>query len=85
MRAAGWPDAVVPVAVVTTGHARQAWQRGLPRPMAPRATVRELMCVLGDPKFELSAGEQGELLADYLPSAEVATIPGPPSAANSQS
>ena len=61
-----------------TALVRQAWQAGLLRPMTSTATVQELMRVLAYPKFKLSADEQRELLADYLPFAEVVMIPEPP-------
>lgn len=61
-----------------TGFVRQAWQDGSLHPMVSTATVQELMRVLAYPKFKLSANEQRELLADYLPFAEVVTIPEPP-------
>ena len=60
------------------GQVRQAWQRGLVLPLASTATVQELVRVLAYPKFRLSPAEQDELLADYLPYAEVVRIPHPP-------
>jgi uncharacterized protein len=61
-----------------TARVRQAWQAGRLRPLASTATAQELMRVLAYPKFKLSADEQRELLADYLPCCEVVTIPEPP-------
>lgn len=61
-----------------TARIRQAWQAGLLLPLASTATVQELMRVLAYPKFRLSADDQRELLADYLPFAEVVTVPEPP-------
>jgi putative PIN family toxin of toxin-antitoxin system len=61
-----------------TGLVRQAWQAGRLRPLVSTATVQELMRVLAYPKFKLSADDQRELLADYLPFAEVVTVPEPP-------
>lgn len=61
-----------------TGRVRQAWQTGLLLPLASTATVQELMRVLAYPKFKLSADDQRELLADYLPFAEVVAVPVPP-------
>ena len=46
---------------------RLAWQGGLFKPLASKATASELMRVLTYPKFKLSAQSQEELLADYLP------------------
>lgn len=61
-----------------TARVRRAWQAGLLLPLASTATVQELMRVLAYPKFKLSANDQRELLADYLPFAEVVTVPEPP-------
>jgi putative PIN family toxin of toxin-antitoxin system len=60
------------------GFVRQAWQRGLLLPLASTATVQELVRVLAYSKFGLSQPEQDELLADYLPYAEIVRIPQPP-------
>ena len=60
------------------GLVRQAWQRGLVLPLASTATVQELVRVLAYPKFRLSKAEQDELLADYLPYAEIVRVPQPP-------
>jgi len=60
------------------GQVRQAWQRGLLLPLASTTTVQELVRVLAYPKFRLSPAEQDELLADYLPHAEIVRIPQPP-------
>ena len=57
---------------------RQAWQRGLIVPLACTVTVQELVRVLAYPKFRLSASEQEELLADYLPFVQTVRIPEPP-------
>ena len=46
---------------------RRAWQADACRPLVSTATVQELIRVLAYPKFRLSANEQHELLADYLP------------------
>lgn len=61
-----------------TALVRQAWQAGRLQPLASTATAQELIRVLAYPKFKLTADEQRELLADYLPYAEVVTIPEPP-------
>lgn len=47
-------------------------------PLVSTETARELMRVLAYPKFELDARQQQELLADYLPWAEVVNVPEPP-------
>lgn len=62
------------------GTVRAAWQRGALRPLASAATVQELVRVLAYPKFRLSAAEQEELLADYLPYVQTVRIPNPPPA-----
>lgn len=61
-----------------TARLRQAWQAGRLLPLVSTATAQELMRVLAYPKFKLTADEQRELLADYLPWAEVVTVPEPP-------
>jgi len=61
-----------------TARLRRAWQAGPLQPLVSTATVQELMRVLAYPKFKLSAAEQHELLADYLPFAEVVSVPEPP-------
>ena len=60
------------------GAVRAAWQSGALRPLASAATVQELVRVLAYPKFRLSAAEQEELLADYLPYVQTVRIPNPP-------
>ncbi|HJW51810.1 MAG TPA: putative toxin-antitoxin system toxin component, PIN family [Burkholderiaceae bacterium] len=62
-----------PAARVRTG-----WQAGRFVPLASTATAQELVRVLGSPKFRLSAAEQAELLADFMPWVEVVEIPNPP-------
>ena len=56
---------------------RGAWQSGACRPLISTATAHELIRVLAYPKFRLSADEQEELLADYLPYATGISIPTP--------
>jgi putative PIN family toxin of toxin-antitoxin system len=63
-------NVVLSALVFTHGRAaalREAWQGGRCEPLVSKATVGELIRVLGYPKFKLVAGEQHELLADYLP------------------
>ncbi|THF63394.1 putative toxin-antitoxin system toxin component, PIN family [Pseudothauera rhizosphaerae] len=57
---------------------RRAWQNGRFLPLVSRATTAELMRVLAYPKFRLTADEQRDLLADYLPWCETLRIPEPP-------
>jgi uncharacterized protein len=49
---------------------RAEWQLGVLVPLASKDTTRELLRVLTYPKFKLSAENQQDLLADYLPYAE---------------
>jgi putative PIN family toxin of toxin-antitoxin system len=64
----------------STARLRQAWQQGRCLPLVSTLTAQELMRVLAYPKFGLTAAEQEELLADYLPYAEAVTLPSPPPA-----
>lgn len=57
---------------------RHAWQRSRCRPLASKTTAAELMRALAYPKFALTADEQRELLADYLPYCVAVTIPNKP-------
>jgi putative PIN family toxin of toxin-antitoxin system len=59
------------------GRLRRAWQQGEVLPLICTATATELIRVLAYPKFKLSADDRNELLADYLPMAEVVTLPDP--------
>ena len=61
-----------------TGRLRLAWQNDLFVPLVNRVTAAELIRVLAYPKFRLAAGEQHDLLADYLPWTEVVHIPATP-------
>ncbi|HVR81834.1 MAG TPA: putative toxin-antitoxin system toxin component, PIN family [Luteimonas sp.] len=64
----------------TAARLRQAWQGGHCLPLVSTATAQELIRVLAYPKFRLSADEQHELLADYLPYAASVRIPQAPPA-----
>lgn len=55
---------------------RQRWQQANFLPLVSRDTTEELMRVLGYPKLQLTAEDQQELLADYLP--YCATVRMPP-------
>ena len=57
---------------------RQAWQQGHCRPLVSTTTTAELIRALKYPKFKLSAEEQEELLADYLPYCATVRIPAKP-------
>lgn len=63
-----------------TAQLRAAWMSGRLIPLASPATAQELVRVLAYPKFKLTASEQQDLLADYLPWAQVVRIPEPPPA-----
>ena len=56
---------------------RQAWQQQQLQPLVCKASANELLRVLAYPKFKLSATEQQELLAGFLPYAEVVELPVP--------
>jgi putative PIN family toxin of toxin-antitoxin system len=56
---------------------RQRWQGRQIQPLVCRETVNELLRVLAYPKFKLSAEEQQQLLADFLPYADVVKLPRP--------
>jgi putative PIN family toxin of toxin-antitoxin system len=54
---------------------RQAWHAQTVRPLASRDTTAELIRVLSYPKFRLTADEREDLLGDYLPWCETASVP----------
>jgi len=54
---------------------RSAWRDGRFKPLVSAATTKELMRGLSYPRFRLSAAEQQELLADYLPYCETVHMP----------
>jgi putative PIN family toxin of toxin-antitoxin system len=56
---------------------RRAWLSQQIVPLVCRDTVSELLRVLAYPKFKLSAQEQQDVLADFLPCTEVVTLPTP--------
>ena len=60
-----------------TGRLRRLWQEGDCTPLVSTETAAELLRVLAYPKFRLAPSEQEELLADFLPYAEVVTLPDP--------
>src|ERR1700677_1427651 len=53
---------------------RGHWAAGDSVPLVSRATVAELTRVLGYPKFQLSADDRRELLAEHLPYCEVIKV-----------
>jgi len=57
---------------------RASWQAGICRPVIAKASAQALMMALAYPGFALNAAQQQELLADFLPYAEV--LPTPASA-----
>lgn len=54
---------------------RQSWHGRTVIPLANKATMQELYRVLCYPKFTLAAADREELLGDYLPFAELVTMP----------
>ena len=54
---------------------RHAWQRPLFTPLIDESGMRELVRVLGYPKFKLDSQKIRALLGDYLPYAEVVVSP----------
>jgi putative PIN family toxin of toxin-antitoxin system len=74
-------NVVVSALIFTQGRVavlRRAWHDGRCRPLASQATVAELIRALKYPKFKLSADEQRELLADYIPYCIAVRIPAKP-------
>ena len=61
-----------------SARVRRAWQSRAVTPLVSTATAQELVRVLAYPKFRLSAADQDELLADYLPHTTTVRIPNPP-------
>src|SRR5450759_4369167 len=57
---------------------RHAWQGTHCQPLVSSVTATELICVLAYPKFKLTAAEQQELLADYLPYCTTVRMPAKP-------
>ena len=57
---------------------RYAWQTGRCQPLVSPATASELVRALAYPKFGLSADEQRELLADFLPYCTTVRMPRKP-------
>lgn len=54
---------------------RRAWQKKQIQPLVCKETVNELLRVLAYPKFKLTAREQQQLLADFLPYTDVVQLP----------
>lgn len=63
-----------------TARLRGLWQAGRVSLLASTATAAELVRVLAYPKFRLSADDQHELLADFLPYTVAVAVPAPPPA-----
>ncbi len=57
---------------------RHAWQGTHCQPLLSSITAAELLRVLAYPKFKLSAADQQELLADYLPYCTTVRMPAKP-------
>jgi putative PIN family toxin of toxin-antitoxin system len=60
------------------GRLRKAWQNNDVTPLINTDTAQELIRVLAYPKFHLAPQEQTQLLADYLPYAQVIAMPKKP-------
>lgn len=74
-------NVIVSALVFGTGapaQLRRLWQSAACTPLVSTPMAQELMRVLAYPKFKLEVHEREELLADYLPCAEVVRIPEPP-------
>jgi putative PIN family toxin of toxin-antitoxin system len=74
-------NVVLSALLFANGHltwVRRAWQAGQIRPVVCKQTVSELLRVLTYPKFKLTTADQEELLADFLPFTETATLPDQP-------
>jgi len=54
---------------------RQSWHSRTVIPLVNKATMQELYRILCYPKFSLAAADREELLGDYLPFAELVTMP----------
>jgi putative PIN family toxin of toxin-antitoxin system len=54
-----------------THQIRRRWQEQVVQPLVSAQTVMELVRVLAYPKFRLSAQDREDLLAEYLPYAQV--------------
>jgi uncharacterized protein len=59
----------------STAKLRLSWQNNRFTPLASKATVTELVRILAYPKFKLTASQQEDLLADYLPFCETVLMP----------
>ena len=57
---------------------RHAWQGTHCQPLLSSLTAAELIRVLAYPKFKLTAADQQELLADYLPYCTTVRMPAKP-------
>ena len=57
---------------------RVAWQQASFHPLASTVTIRELIRALTYPKFKLTAADQRELLADYVPYCTPISMPAKP-------
>ncbi len=73
-------DTNVVLSALLFEHGRLAWLRGTWQssrvvPLVCRESAGELLRALSYPKFKLTAQEQEELLADFLPYAETVALP----------
>ncbi len=58
-----------------TAALRTAWRDAKCTPLVSQPTIEELMRALAYPKFKLSAAEQHELIAEYLPYCTTVRLP----------
>lgn len=68
------PACILRALLASSGEAlslRRAWQQGLLKPLVSPDLAATLMRALAFPKLKLTAAQQQELLADFLPYAEV--------------
>ena len=63
-----------------TARVRVGWQSSRFVPLASTATAHQLVRVLAYPRFGLSAEEQSELLADFMPWVTAVQVSDPPPA-----
>lgn len=74
-------NTVVSALLFSHGHLawlREAWRTQRLVPLVSKQTTAELLRVLAYPKFQLNQSEREEVLADYLPFAEVVPLPDDP-------
>ena len=74
-------NVLLPTLLFPTGSVswlRSTWQSETICPLASHDTTMEMIRVLSYPKFQLTVGEQEDLIADYLSWCETITVTHPP-------